>query len=655
MVNSRCFRAEITHRRLLPVEHAFAYQSSVFAFDLDELTTLSNQVKWFATDRWAPVSLLSSDYLTGEPGELRPKLERVLKERGYDRPLDKVTLITSPRVLGYAFNPVSFWIGHNGHHDIEFVVCEVNNTFGERHLYLLSEELRDGSEPCSRYACEKRFYVSPFLKVEGEYQFQFANLSEGLGVSIALVEQGQTTFRAGMRGKPLPFSWRGLLSSQPWTTFLTLPRIHWQAALLHFRKKVGLVPRPRPLHPDTIRAEAPTWLHRRAAQTVHGFLQKATLGRLEWTLPNGKVLLFGASEGPRARLKVWNWDLYLSLLWSGDVAFGDGYVAGDWDSEDPAEVMRFFAANRDALDDQNLWLGRWLGRLAGWLQEKTRANTLEGSRKNIQAHYDLSNHLYSQFLDEDMVYSCAVYEPGDSLAKAQQRKLDKLLEKGRLQPGHTVLEIGSGWGALAVRAARRGCRVRGLTLSQDQYEWSRRVVAEAGLEDQVEIALQDYRTAVGAYDRILSCEMLEAVGVENLGVFFAQVERLLKPDGLAVIQVITFPDKHYADYCRSQDWIQKRIFPGGHCPSLSALSQAVSQQNSLRIESFESIGAHYVTTLQEWGRRFQANWESIRAESQGRFDERFRRMWSFYFAYCQAGFATSYLDVLQIVISKPCS
>lgn len=651
-MNSKCYCAEILHRRLTPVKHEFRYQSSVFAFDLDELPQLSQQRLWFGVDRPATVSIVSTDYLDGEPGDLKAKLATVLKQRGYDGPLESVTLITAPRILGYAFNPVSFWVGHDRTGTLNFVLAEVNNTFGERHLYLLREGVQSGSGRSSEFSEDKSFYVSPFLEVEGEYQFRFSQSLENMGVTISLTRQGTQTFEAAMQGTALPFSWRGFLRSKPWTVFLTMPRIHWQAAILYFRKKVGLVPRPRPVHPDTVRAEAPTWLHRRAGEIVLGFLERAKMGELEWTLPNGKIHRFGDAQGPTARLKVWNWDFFLSVLWSGDVGFGDGYVDGDWESDDPTAVMRFFAANRDHLDDHKLWLGRRLGRLVGLIQEKMRANTLEGSRKNIQAHYDLSNDLYSNFLDPDMVYSCAVFESGDSLQQAQERKLAMLLDKASLKSGMSVLEIGSGWGALAVRAARRGCRVKGLTLSTEQMEWSKRVVAEAGLETQVEIALEDYRTVTGAYDRILSCEMLEAVGAENLGTYFAQVNRLLKPGGLAVIQVITFPEEHYAEYCRSQDWIQKRIFPGGHCPALSAVFKAVSAQQGLTVNGVEAIGPHYATTLREWRRRFEAQWETIKRESGGKFDERFRRMWRFYFCYCEAGFAEKYLDVHQIVLRK---
>lgn len=652
MVNSKCYNAQVTHRRLSPVKHEFRYQTTMFAFDLDELSSLSGDLAWFALDGRAPVSLHTGDYLLGEPGDLKSRLQDVLRERDYHESLTRVTLITAPRILGYAFNPVSFWVGQDREDRIQFVLAEVNNTFGERHLYLLSQPEEAGSGNSTRFREAKSFYVSPFMEVDGEYRFSFSQGTDKLGVSISLVQGGSATFQAGMQGKALPLSWRGLLKSRPWNALLTLPRIHWEAAVLYFKKKIGLVPRPRPLHQDTVRAEAPSWMHRRASELVHRFLRKAKRGRLEWTLPNGKRLAFGPADQPTASLKVWNWDLYINLLWSGDIAFGDGYMEGDWESDEPTAVVRFFTANREALNDQNLWTGRWIGRLAGWLQEKQRSNTLVGSRKNIQAHYDLSNHLYSQFLDPDMVYSCAVYEPGDSLEQAQERKLTRLLELAEMKPGHTVLEIGSGWGALAVRAARLGAKVLGLTLSQDQWEWSRRVVSEAGLEEQVEIALEDYRTVQGSFDRILSCEMLEAVGAENLGTYFAQVERLLKPGGIAVIQVITFPEATYAEYCRSQDWIQKRIFPGGHCPAVSALYRAVGEQESLHIEKTESIGPHYATTLEEWKRRFEANWETIKAESDGKFDQQFRRMWSFYFSYCEAAFAEGYLDVVHLVVRK---
>lgn len=648
MVNSRCYRAEILHRRYHPVHHEFRYLNSVLQLDLDELAELSRQHRWFGYGCRAPVSIQPQDYLLGESCDLREQLRQVLQQRGWGQLPARVVLVTSPRIFGYVFNPVNFWLGYNQQDALEFVLAEVNNTFGERHLYLLTDPTE------GRIDCDKAFYVSPFAPVEGQYHFKVGVGPDRLDIAITTVREGLPGFEAQMRGGALPFSLAGLLASRPWNIFLTQPRIHWQAAKLYFQKKLPLVARPRPLHRNTIKAEPPSWLHRQAISLVHGFLQRAVRGRLLWVLPNNQILEFGDPKDgqPPAQVKLWNWDLYFRLLWQGDVAFGDGYVEGDWESEDPTAVIAFFAHNREVLDDREIWWGRWLGRLLGWLEERGRANTLAGSRRNIEAHYDLSNQLYANFLDEEMVYSCAIFEPGDSLEMAQQRKLNRLTELAQLGPGQKLLEIGSGWGALAKLAARAGCQVLGLTLSKEQLAWSQQAVQLAGLQDSVEFRLQDYRQTEGQFDRILSCEMLEAVGVENLDGYFENVERLLRPGGIAVFQVITFPERYYQQYCRSQDWIQKRIFPGGHCPSLPRLLEAVSKRPSLAPLRIESIGPHYATTLNLWRQRFEKNWPQILQQGGSQFDERFARMWSFYFSYCEAGFETGHLDVHQIVLRK---
>lgn len=396
----------------------------------------------------------------------------------------------------------------------------------------------------------------------------------------------------------------------------------------------------------------PSLAHRGALRIVSHFLRKARRGSLRLTLPDGELLTFGPGGAPRAAMRVHKWNFFQRLVWDGDIGMGDGLLEEEWESPDLTEVVQFFIANREHLDDRRLFFTRCFGRALAWLRQRARSNTIAGSRRNIRAHYDLGNPLYRSFLDASMSYSCAYFASPDSdLAQAQLAKIDMLLEQARLDPQCHLLEIGCGWGSLAIRAARRfGCRVTGITLSQEQLDWGRRAVAESGLADLVELRMCDYRELEGCYDRAISCEMLEAVGHENLGEYFAVLERVVCPEGLVVIQVITVPDYSYDDYRGNQDWIQKEIFPGALCPSVSSLLSAAGQSSRWVLEELRNIGPHYARTLREWRERFQNAWPTLKNLG---YDERFRRAWLYYFSYCEAAFASRNLANVQMVLSRP--
>jgi cyclopropane-fatty-acyl-phospholipid synthase len=281
-----------------------------------------------------------------------------------------------------------------------------------------------------------------------------------------------------------------------------------------------------------------------------------------------------------------------------------------------------------------------------------RANRLGRSKRNIAAHYDLSNDLYATFLDDTMTYSAAFFEsPTATLEEAQEAKYRRLAEKARVDAGCHVLEIGCGWGGFAVYAASTyGCRVTGITLSEEQAALARRRVTEAGLDHLVDIRIVDYREVDGSYDRIVSIEMLEAVGHRYLGTYFETIDRLLAPDGLAAIQVITIPEQRYASYRRRPDFIQRYIFPGGHLPSLEAMAGSMGQRSELYVDDVENIGMHYAETLRRWRERFLERGDDVRALG---FDEPFVRMWEFYLAYCEAAFLARYIGDLQLVLTRP--
>ncbi|MBI3296518.1 MAG: class I SAM-dependent methyltransferase [Elusimicrobia bacterium] len=405
-----------------------------------------------------------------------------------------------------------------------------------------------------------------------------------------------------------------------------------------------------PTAQDPLPVRSPNALERAARAAVLGLMRHLASGRLE-IVESGRVSAFGPGPGPAVRLEVRDPRFWTSLALSGDVGLGEAYTAGFYASDDLTALLRLLLANEPALEPRYRTLSR-LGRAANRVGHLLRANNLRGAKENIAAHYDLSNEMFGLFLDDSMTYSCGLYErPDMTMAEAQAAKRRRLLEWARLSPGMTVLEIGSGWGSLAVDAARDwGVTVRSLTLSEEQLAAAKARAAAAGVADKISFELLDYRKARGRYDRVLSCEMIEAVGHENLPGFFAAVDGLLGPDGLAVIQAITIPDHRYEAYRRGCDWIQKHIFPGAVVPSVTRLLEAATAGSRLSLERLENVGPHYARTLREWRQRFLAAAPQVRALG---FGEDFVRAWDYYFSYCEAGFADRQLGDVQFVLSRP--
>lgn len=371
-------------------------------------------------------------------------------------------------------------------------------------------------------------------------------------------------------------------------------------------------------------------------------------GALELRTPDGAVHRFGRDgSGPRARLVVRDWRAFARVLLEGETGAGAAYVNGEWAADDLVAAIRVVIDNRQALGG-----GTAAARLLGALAQRVNRNSRRGARRNIARHYDLGNEFFELFLDPTMTYSAAVFDRSDeALESAQRRKYRRIAEKAGLRAGHHVLEIGCGWGGFAEFAAREiGCRVTGITISREQAEFAAARMAAAGLDDRVRIERVDYRNVAGSFDRIVSIEMLEAVGHANLATWFAACDRLLAPGGVLAVQVITIPDQRYSEYRRGSDFIRRYIFPGGHLPSLGAIGQALEGHTSLGIEHLENIAPHYAETLRRWRKRFLAERGRVRALG---FDEPFVRRWEYYLAYCEAAFASRALAVLQLVLSRP--
>ncbi|TXS47388.1 class I SAM-dependent methyltransferase [Streptomyces sp. or43] len=334
----------------------------------------------------------------------------------------------------------------------------------------------------------------------------------------------------------------------------------------------------------------------------------------------------------------------------GLIGFGESYMAGEWDSPDPVGVLTVLA------DQVATLIPPPLQRLRGlWARRRPagQLGTQEGARDNISHHYDLSNELFALFLDETLSYSAALFRgfPAEQalLPAAQHRKIDRLLDLAEAGPGTSLLEIGTGWGELAIRAAARGARVVSVTLSREQRDLARHRIRDAGFEDRVDVRLCDYRDVDGVYDAVVSVEMIEAVGAEFWPVYFRTLDRLLAPGGRIALQAITMPDDRMRAARNTYTWIQKYIFPGGLLPSVEAIDEVTAAHTALRVERCDDFGTHYAETLRLWRERFTERAADVEALG---FDATFRRMWTFYLAYSEAGFRSGYLHVRQMLLTR---
>ncbi|SEG40749.1 SAM-dependent methyltransferase [Vibrio hangzhouensis] len=353
---------------------------------------------------------------------------------------------------------------------------------------------------------------------------------------------------------------------------------------------------------------------------------------------------------PSAIIEVKHPEFYRRLLQGGSIAAGEAYMDGWWDSPDLSALMELMAINMAALDsieDKSSLLTRILYKLGHWVNR----NTLAQSRENIQAHYDLGNDLYETFLDERMLYSSGIYAtPADTLEQAQINKMERLCQQLKLKSTDQVMEIGTGWGGMAIYMAKQyGCHVTTTTISDEQYQYAAEQVERAGLTDKITLLKQDYRLLEGQYDKLVSIEMIEAVGKQFLVSYLKKCQSLLKPRGLMAIQAITIADQRYDYYADNVDFIQKYIFPGGFLPSITALTSHATQNTDLVVRDLFDIGADYARTLVDWRQRFELSLEKVKALG---YDERFIRMWRYYFCYCEGGFRAQSISTVHLTFQR---
>lgn len=406
------------------------------------------------------------------------------------------------------------------------------------------------------------------------------------------------------------------------------------------RIAAGLTPKPRFL--DGLVARA---VHARLGAIEHGELVIVDGGRQSRYGRRSAVCDLSAT------VQVHDARFYADMAFGGSIGAGEAFMQGWWSVDDLTALVRILLCNRGVLDGMEGGLARLTAPLQKALHWVNR-NTRSGSRRNIAAHYDLGNDFFRLFLDPSMMYSCAIFDhPDMTLEAAQSWRLRHICRKLQLRPGDHLLEIGTGWGAMAIHAAREsGCRVTTTTISREQYELARERIAEAGLSDRITVLLEDYRDLSGSYDKLVSIEMVEAVGHQFYDAYFGQCARLLKDDGLMLLQAITIADQRYEEARRSVDFIQRYIFPGSTIPSVTAMLDSTTRASDLRLVQLEDIGPHYATTLRLWRENFVRERQAVLALG---YPEPFLRMWEFYLCYCEGGFEERVIGNAQMLLAKP--
>ena len=386
-----------------------------------------------------------------------------------------------------------------------------------------------------------------------------------------------------------------------------------------------------------------------AERTVLAAMRQIRSGRLELHLRAG-TQAFGPGGGITGSMAVQSARFFRRVLSDGEIGLGESYMDGDWTTPDLVALVRLMLRNRDALSSLP-GVANWIPRTRDAVAHRLRDNSRRGSRKNIHAHYDLGNEFFQLFLDQSLMYSSAVYERADdTLEMGQQEKLRLICDKLDLGPQDHLLEIGTGWGGFALFAATNyGCRVTTTTISAEQHAYAKDLIARSKVADRVDVRFEDYRDLKGTYDKIVSIEMFEAVGLRHYDDYFAVVDRLLKPDGVMLLQTITVDDWRFKEYLSAPTWISKYIFPGAELASIAEILNSLARVTRLSMHHAQQIGTHYARTLHQWRERFHARLPEVRAQG---FDERFIRMWDLYLAFCEAAFLERHCGDYQLVLVK---
>lgn len=385
-------------------------------------------------------------------------------------------------------------------------------------------------------------------------------------------------------------------------------------------------------------------------------LKKFTTGRLLLTTETGETIEFGNGNGPSADISIHDAKFYKRCVLDADIGFAEAYCLGEWTTTNLTNVIKWAIANVEnsgmMSGSKTSAIGFGIRSIVHRIEHIFNRNSISGGKENISKHYDLSNDFFKLFLDPTMTYSCGIFDSKEcTLDKAQINKYENICKDLDLRPGHKVLEIGCGWGGLSCYMAENyGVQVTGLTISEEQFKYATELVKEKGLDDKIHIIKKDYRNFEGQFDRVVSVEMIEAVGDEYLGDYFNVISKNLTKNGIAVIQAITSPDSRYDEFCKGVDFIQKHIFPGSLLPSIGAMTMAFNEVSDMHLYNLRDIGVHYAKTLSMWKESFIQNKSKILSLGM---DEVFYRKWIYYFSYCEAAFATRNISTVQMTLTRP--
>ncbi len=653
-MTSKIFTGVIEHHRYKPVTHDLSYPVYMFALDLDDLPRLNTFFPLFGYNRFAVHAIHDRDYLDAGSLSIKNKVIQLLKKNQVAPPIEKVVMVTSARYFNYIFNPVSFHYCYDTRQTLAAIVAEVNNTYGERHPYVLvPDRTRINSWPLT-FQTPKVFHVSPFNQVEGDYAFFFSALENHLDIKIELHKGGTRMMTAQVKADSVVLTRTSLLKTMlkhPFSPHLNIPRIYSHAFRLFFQKKLTFYDKPVPVSHITMKKTTPGLVESICKKIVVTAMKQIKTGSLKLKLPDQTPHVFGTPGNDEPVVMTINdYGFFKRVVMDGEIGFGEAYMHGEWDSPDLVGLLKVIIINRDHLSDGSL-IFSFLKRVKEKVDHDKRKNSIENTPDNIRAHYDLSNAFYSLFLDEKMLYSCAIFKnPTDSLETAQAHKMDRMLDQADVHKEHHILEIGCGWGGFAVYAARKtGCRVTGITVSKAQYQQAIQRIRDEGLEDRITIKLEDYRHTTGKFDRIVSIEMIEAVGPQYFATYFKTGQALLKRGGKMVFQAITIDDDRYERYCKERDWIQKHIFPGGHMPCMKVLKQTIADSSDFSIEDIYHMGGDYAKTLAQWQKRFLDQKKEVLKLG---FDETFVRKWRYYLSICEAGFTVGSIDDIQMTLTR---
>ena len=672
MVRSALYTGVVMHHRMEP-DHVFRHPVCFYVLDLDELPELDRRLTLFGYNRPNLFSIRDSDHIGDADRSIKQNMLAWLAERQIDLTGGRVLLLTNVRTFGYGFNPVSFFYCYDTADQLVCVVAEVANTFGERRPYLLDQRNLISNGGTSVWRQAKELHVSPFFGLDQTYEFALTEPGERVSARVDLYDGDTRVFVASQSGTRTALTDAALAKSIarfPLMGQKVTGLIHLEALKL-WRKGARFHPKPRfapeqgSITAATRPSDAPA--PRRALRAlpplsrlpfpvgpirrlVTWALSRPEGGVIDLQMPDGVRRAFGDPSAPRrATLEIRSTDLYRRLATRRRIGIGEAYVAGDWDSDNLVALLETLLLTADAVRTRPP--GSTLVRLQALRPHLPRRNHPSRAKRHIAYHYDIGNDLYALFLDPTWTYSCAYFaSPEDTLEQAQRNKYRRICEKLQLTADDHVLEIGCGWGGFALfAAAEYGCRVTGVTVSEQQHALARKRVREAGLDAQVDIRLTDYRTLTGRFSKIASIEMFEAIGEAEFDTYFATCDRLLEPGGIACVQTIAVPDHRYARYRRTTDWIQEYIFPGSLVPSLDAMTSSMARASELIVHAVEDIGIHYADTLHHWRTRFTANLDRVRALG---YDEHFIRTWTFYLASCEAAFRTRALHDYQVVLTR---